>query len=141
MKKLFIKFFLFHCILFLTGYTTLQAHVKQHEVCDAPINTLQRIDFGKFEDSTKSYKSVTNFDLFDNEENKQKLRSIVDIDEEESVSSCKKKTGLNNYFTSVFCVQTTADTSQSVKNGLSEIDHFCYFLSEKWFIVFRVIRI
>lgn len=140
MKKLFIRFFLFHCILFLTGYNTLQAHVK-HEVCDAPINTLQRNDFGKFEDSSKSYKSATNFDLFDNEENKQKLRSIVDIDEEESVSSSKKKTELYNYFTSVFCVQTTADTSESVKNGLSEIDHFCYFLSEKWFIVFRVIRI
>jgi len=141
MKKLFIKFFLLHCILFLTGYNTLQAHVTQHEVCDATINKLQRNDFGKFEDANKCYKAATNFDLFDNEENKEKLRSIVDIDEEESVSSHKKKTGLNNYFTSVFCVQATADTTQSIKNGLSEIDHFCYFLSEKWFIVFRVIRI
>lgn len=141
MKKLFLKFFLLHCFLLLSGYTYLQAHVIQNEASHYLIKNSQNNQSDRLANIEKSHSNATNFTAFEGDDNELKLRSTIDTDEEEKIISLKKYADVRNYFTTFFWSLSHKDSFQSTKNYFQYCKYSTYFTSQKWFIVFRVIRI
>lgn len=141
MKKLFLKFFLLHCFLLLSGYTYLQAHVIQNEASHYLIKKSKNNQSDRLANIEKSHSNGTNFTAFEDDDDELKLRSTIDSDEEEKLISLKKYADVRNYFTTFFGNLCLKDSLQSTKKYFQDCKYSAYFTSQKWFIVFRVIRI
>ena len=142
MIKALIKYHILLCILLLSGYTQLSAHIFEENAFYYQINILNGSGDSTFENEELPHPSLVNFATSSSERNL--LLEDTDVEEEEDERhSAKKKVERLSYFTSLFYVQhlESGFFKRYVKNHLSFCKYLHHVSSLSWYLVFEVFRI
>jgi len=140
--KLLVRFFIALYIFLLSGHGQLHAaSMYRNCLCSSKIynldgtihngltNSLQNIECLNYKTTLSKDKVNDKIDTSDNEEDDDELAGL------------KKLLDVNKYFITAYGGQASGFSHHDLKKSMPSCKLFTNFISQKWYILFRVIRI
>lgn len=138
--KFKIHFLISLCIFLFNGYGQLFAHTHQESIA-ITYSTLSKLDKLQVTSFAGTQNDISKYASCYIEKLNDKTYTTDNETEENELTSSKKWLELNNYFITVFSVQTPQHFCPNIKKSSHLGRLFSFLPSCKWYIMFRVIRI